>query len=853
MRSIWLYRLLLKLYPAGFRENYAGPLEREFRDERAEAGGAAELARLWVRTAVDLLLSAPPQMIREFGEDARHALRLWRRRPAHTVFAIAALAAGIGASTGVFSVVDALLIRSLPFREPERLVSLPLFRLAVDVESPAQFHSWRRHSNYLADTARYNTSEVNLGAVRESARVRITETSANFFSLLGCRPWRGRMFAADEDTVGRDAVAVIGYGLWQTLFGGDPSALGATIRVNGAPFTVIGVAPPGFDYPQRTALWSPTTFDWRRIPKSGGIFLEFLGRRRSGLSWPQAREAFEAEVRRLPQGSIDTDPANRPKLTPLQDQLAGPVKKASFVLMGWVALLLLTACANVANLLLARIVDRSEELSIRSALGASRARLVQQFLTESVLLSAVAAGAGMIVAAWAAKIANAVQPAPLAGQKYTVLDWRVLGFAVITALVTGVAFGILPALYAGGSKASPMFVRPSGSGRGGTRARHALIAVQIALTVILFTCSMRLSGAFLALMGVDNGYQVRNLATLTVSLAGTEYDDNGSRAMAYYEQALRRVQSVPGMVSASATEYLPLDAQKFIGGEFRLDGRSSGTIALMLPVAPGFFATMGSRVLYAREFEDADARSTEPLAVVNEAFARRFGDPGRAVGRYLTGEDWWGKASRVVGVVRDIRYMGPTANAIPQVFRLTRAPQHLTIVARVRGDARQRLAAIRDAIRSVDSRVPVFNVKTMSERLDEALGRPRFYATAMAFLSGFALLLAVVGVYGVISWSVLQRRREIGIRLALGTTPVRLRRRLLGRAMIPVACGTSVGIAGAVAAGRFLQLLIEGASASGPDPFVIAVSVPVAVAMAAIWLGTCRIARLDITTIVRAE
>ena len=450
--SLKLYRWLLKLYPAGFRENYAAPMEREFRDELAESNGPYAVARLWIRLLLDLVASVPLQFSREVSQDARHTLRLWTNRPWQTGFAIVALAIGIGANTGVFSVVNALLLRSLPFREPSRLAVLQTY--LVPHESAKQFHDWRRQSTYLDDAALLEQADFNLGGGQDIVRAHVTQTSWNFFSILGTQPVLGREFSAGEDTPGHNAIAVISYGFWQQMFAGDRRVLGSPIRVNGTPLTIIDVAPRGFDYPSKTVLWKAAAF----TPGNNGW--ETIGRLKPGITWTQASAAFAADIDRfLPNHHKIDNIKERPKISSLQGKLTGPVKNASLLLMAGVALILLIACTNVANLLLARTADRASELSIRSALGASRARLMQQLLTECLLLSLVAAVAGLAVAFWTTSIAAKVQPAPLSTQSYSILDGHVLGFAVAVSILSGLLFGILPSLNAGGLMRSE-FVAP---------------------------------------------------------------------------------------------------------------------------------------------------------------------------------------------------------------------------------------------------------------------------------------------------------------------------------------------------------------------------------------------------------
>jgi predicted permease len=843
-RSLRLYRLLLKLYPAAFREHYEGPLERQFKDDLAEVQGTHAAARFWLVTLADFARSMPTQLAREVLQDGRHALRLWRRRPLAATFSVAVLTIAIGANTGVFSVVNALLLRSLPYQDPERLAVLQSYGPPHE-----GFHAWHRQSAYLADAFMYDALEVNVEGVHQSARVALAETSSNFFSVLGTRPAEGRTFLDGEDTAGRNGVAVIGHGLWRRLYGADPRAVGSTIRVNGAPLTIVGVAPPGFDFPGKSELWTPTTFEYQRIPKTGSvIFWTTVGRLKPSLNWAQAREAFEAEAFARFPDSRDKDPLNRPRLTPLQEQLVGPIRNASLILMGGVGLLLLLACANVANLLLARTAARSNELAIRTALGASRARLAQQLLTETFLMSGVATAGGLLVARWTAGIVSLAQPAVLAAQAYDVLDWRVLAFAVALSIGTGLVFGVSPALYASRSALTAQNRTATAATRH-TRMRTVLIATQIAVTVVLLTGSVALGRAFLAMLRVDNGYQVESMVTMTVSVAGTAHQ--GQAAWPYFHDVLGRVRQVPGVLSASATESLPLNVNSFAAGRFNVDNQGSAPLTTVVRVTPGFFSTIGGRVLAGREFTEADLSPGEPIAVVNDVFARNFGDPAALIGRSLT---FSGSKNppRIVGVVKALKY-GPGGQPSPQVYQPSRGPRALTIVARVRGAAADRIAAVRDAAQSVDPKIPVFNVKTMEERMDTALAQPRFYTLTVLFFGGLGLVLAVIGVYGVVSYSVLQRTREMGIRLALGTTPARLRRGLLQHTLLIVGVGAAAGVAGAISLGRFLQALVLGAEGATVSGSTVAVAVTALVSAAAVWTATRRVARLDISEVLRAE
>ena len=789
-------------------------------------------------------------ILREMPQDLRHALRLWRRRPWHTGFVIGALALGIGANTGVFSVVNALLLRSLPYREPGRLA---LFEQFIPPHATAaEFHDWRQRSIYLEDSALFEEYDANLGGANLARRVHVAQTSGNFFSLLGTQPILGRTFGPEDDVdstgwglPGRNAVAIISYGLWQQLYGTDQKALGSTIRVDGNPLTVIGVAPPGLDYPDKAALWKPAAFS------DGNYGWTTVARLKPGITWLQARAAFALEVTRLSATDTGIDTSLlRPRITSLRDGLAGSIEGASLMLMCAVVLVLMIACANVANLLTARTADRATELSIRAALGASRARLARQLLTECILLSFVAALAGLLVASWTTSLAAKVQPPPIGAQAYSIRDGNVLAFTLLISLATALMFGILPSLYA--SRSVALGSRSSSGTRESQLVRQSLVGVQVTLTVILLATSVSLGRAFIHLMNINRGYDVSPVVTVGVSLDGTAHQQN-KRQLAYFEEVLDRVRRLPGVRSASATEFLPLYASAFVGGGFGLDGRPARRSSTMVPILSKYFETMGGQILYGREFTDAEVHSGASVAVVNERFAAGFGAPSEAVGHQLTaGQDSW----RIVGVVKGMEYeTDPTTANGNQVFVPSDSPGSFfsTFVARVDGRAEDHVAAIRDAIQAVDPQVPVFSAETMKQRLDDIFARPEFYRTAVWTFAGFALLLAVIGVYGIISYAVVQRTQEMGIRLALGTTPDRLRGMLLRQGVLRVVAGAIPGIVGAELSGRFIESMIEGARSVDAVTYIALVLFLALVSSISIWFATQRIARLDVLTILRSE
>ena len=841
MRSI--YRLLLKLYPARFREEFSAPLDRQFADEHRDAGTAGERVLLYLRAFADLAVTIPREILREAGQDLRYAARVYRKRGVATAMAFGALALAIGATTGVFSVVNALLIRSLPFRQPERLVHATNTPVSP-LDGRAAYFAWRDSRTYLQDAAAYFPARMNLALADRSAHVPVAEVSANFFALLGAEPIFGRAFRADEDHAGRDGVAVIGYAVWQELFGGNPGVLGATIHLNGVPMEVIGVAPPTLDFPKKTAVWTPTIFDTGHLRTEGVVWGETVARLKNGASTAQAARLFDAEMQQFHMTVLTP-------LLPLQSQLAGPIRQASLVLFGLVAFVLLIACANVAHLLLSRVAERRQELVIRNSLGASRARLVQQLVTESLLLTAAAACAGLAVARWASRLASAAQPAQLSTQDYAILDWRVLAFAAGTALLTGVLFGVLPALLVGRMQSGVDALRSRSSSQfsGAGRMRGALLAVQGGLALVLLAGSLAMGRSFLRLMHTDLGFQTDHTITLNVTTSGSRWEGD-SHSGEYPREALERLRAIPGVESAGAVDYLPLMENMFMAARFTLDESHSAS-AVLNAATPDYFRSMSARLLEGRDF---GASEKSAVAIVNQEFTRQLGIGPHVVGRTIITKWPSEKPMTIIGVVETALTRGPDSKPIAQVFLPVEKLDlgFLTFVARVHGDPEPYLPAARAAIQQVDREVPVYDVKTLGARLNDLLVRPRFYTTATLFLAGFALLLAIVGIYGAASYAIAQRTHEIGVRIAVGATPRSVRGLLLRQSLLPMAIGSVAGVAAAALFGRYLEHLITGADATGSVVAGAAIALGAATALA-VWMATGRIVRMDPASALRAE
>ncbi|MGE5567764.1 MAG: ADOP family duplicated permease [Rhodospirillales bacterium] len=782
--------------------------------------------------------------VREVAQDAAHAFRVYLRHPVFSLSAITALALGIGGATGVFSVLYALLLRPLPFRDAHQLVALQGFPAPAVGGSKSLFENWLRASNYLQDAALFSPQEMNLGTEQLGARVRVAHVSANFFRVLGTEPAVGRVFGPEEDTPGQNHVAVIGRALWTTHFGADPNIVGRTIRLDGVGFEIIGVAAGQMDYPGRTQVWLPTVFEPNKFAKAqAAYFWNITGRLRSDIGAGVARELYEAELARIAPRSLSQDPDLRPRLVPLQRQLASLQRTPTLLLFGAVLLVLLIACTNVANLMLSRTLDRRHEFAIRAALGAKPERLTRQLLTESVVLSVLGGCAGIPFAVWSCSLLARFSPPALIAQAPRI-DWRMLLFAQAVAVVSGLLFGALPALH--GSRAGHLLSSHLSNGKGG-RARAALVAAQVSVSIVLLTGAVSLGGALLKLLRVDLGYQTPRVVTVRVSLVGTRREKEATR---YYAEALERIRSIPGIRAAGGAAYLPLTRDPLAITAHKLDiGQPSPAIAVS--VTPGYFETMNTPLLAGRLFTDADSAAAEPVAIVTDNFARRVADPATVVGRYLFSGS---RKVRVVGVVKTLRHLGPGADPLPQVYLpVQQAPwPYLTFVAST-ADPKRMLPRVRDTISSVDRQVPVYDSQTLDERLQANLAQTRFYTTVLLFFAAFAVFLVLLGAFSLAEREVTRRMHEIGVRLALGATPARVRSLVLIRAIVPIAAGALAGAAAILPAGTLLRSLV--ANTAPPDwkgVAVIGCCLLIAAAVS-VWSATLRIVRIDEARLLRVE
>jgi predicted permease len=696
---------------------------------------------------------------------------------------------------------------------------------------------------------------MNLNSGRDALRVRVTETSANLFSLLEVQAHLGRTFVPEEDQPGENHVIVISHRLWQQAYGGNPFVIGSVAHLDGAALTIIGVAPSRFDYPGNVDVWAPTVFDFEVIPKHGAFLWQTIGRLRPGITMRQAGEDFKADVARVNPKSLQPDSSSIPQIVGLRDQLSAQIRRSVLILFFVVLLVLLTAFANVAQLLLSRTAERHQELALRSALGASRSRLIQQLTVEATALTLSGAALGMVFALLVARVAGAVMPAQLAAQDYTLLDWHVLCFAIALALITGFAFGIMPTWLIGRIHPSTQVARVhSGTSEPATgRLRSALVSLQVAFTLTLLVSSFALGSAFFRLVHTDLGFQPANAVTLKVSLEGTRYQ-TGAAKWQYYSAVERRLQSIPGVKAVGAVNYLPLSNSVLMAGTIQVESGAKVQGVVLNGSMPGYFTAMGTELIAGRDFGFDLSKSPAPPVIVNEAFARESGYGPNIVGRRII-SPWTPRPYLVEGVVTTARMAGPEYEGGPQAYWPVEEepPSALTFVASVSGDPLHYVTACRDAVVGLDRNVPAYDVKTLDQSLSETMERPRFYTTSVLFLAGLALLIAVAGVYSTSSRAITQREHELGVRMALGASIQQIRGLILRQGTVPVGFGILAGIAGAAGCGLFLRHLFVGIEVPGAIAFVLPSLFLLFIAIGTAWSATTRVLSIDPIEAIRAE
>ncbi len=823
--------------------------------------------------------------MRGFGQDFRYGVRTLFKNPGFTAVAVVTLAIGIGANTAIFSAVNAMLIRPLPVEDGDQIVGV--FRSNAERTNAGElsypdYVEIRDDGEALAGVVGHKLTHVGLGSgtAGETELVWGELVTGNFFDVLGVTPVVGRAFLPEEDrTPGSHPVAVISYGLWQRRFAADPGVAGKVVKINGRDYTVVGVAPESFKgtkFALALDIWIPimmhdqiqTSFadDNRVFENRGSRWLEVLGRLKPGVSLEQARARLDALGARLAADHPDTNAGQTIVAFPERDTRFGEdsqreTKLAAGFLMLVVAMVLLIACANVSNLLLARASERHKEIGVRLALGAGRWRVVRQLLVESVMLALLGGAAGVLLAVWGVGLLRVFIP-PMA---YPIAldaspDASVLAVSVAVMLAASLVFGLAPALHA--SRLDVVSILKGGSTRGGTgrnRLRSALVVSQLALSFVLLVgaglCLKSLANA----QAADPGFEARNVLFLSVDLGLLGYEE--SRQPAFYRQLVERVEALPGVRAANAVDIVPLGDSHNSRGPIVAEGTANGRPedefgAGVSIVDPGHFETLGIPVLRGRDFTDADTADSRPVVVVNETLAEKLWPGQDAVGkRFRIGRNADAPLREVVGVVKTGKYwsLGETPRRYMYVPLAQSPVPAMTLLVRTEGDPLALAAAVRDEVRRLDPNLPIYDVKSLDTHLGFALWGPRMGASLSALFGVVALVLAIVGLYGVMSYIVSQQTREIGIRMALGALPKDVLRLVVARGMWLTAAGVAIGLLGALALTQGLASLLFGVSPMDPAVFAGICALLVAVAFVATYVPARRATRVDPMSALRYE
>ena len=804
--------------------------------------------------------------MRALLKDIRYGIRSLARHPGFTVVAVITLALGIGANTAIFSVVNAVLLRPLPFNNPERIVWLwdTQPQLATAPTSLPDFLGWKEQNRSFEDLAAFLSGDMFLDAGDGTTNTRVGLVTPELFSVFHVSPILGRTFTDEETLPGRFRVAVLSESMWQSHFGSDPKVLGRTIQLSGAAYTIIGVMPAGFSYPDRAELWRPLVIDPAKLDP-GPHFLNVVGRLKPGITLAQAQADMSTIAVRLSQQYKEKNAGHGVKLEPLTNVVVGDVGLALYVLMGAVGFVLLIACANLANLMLARVGARQKEIAVRTALGASRLHIVRQLLTESIMLALVGGGAGLLLAIWAVSAIASLSGDTIPRVHEINVDPRVAGFTLLVSVVTGVLFGLAPALQVSKPNLNDA-LKESGRTTAGLRRnrfRSVLVVSEVALSLVLLIGAGLMIKSFARLSQIDTGFNPAQVMTLAVALLPSKYPE-GKQVAQTYSQILERAASSPGVISAAATSYLPLTGSNE-SDSFTIEGRppiakeAQPSLEYRI-VTPRYFESMGMPLLSGRDFADADTRQSPNVVVINDVFARRHFAGENPLGHRLRLQGQERDPLLIIGVVRDARDIWLDQEPTPEVYvpflqdpLSTEYQRAMTIVARTQSDPGAIAGALRGAVTSVDKSLPVYALKPMTEYLHDSLSRRRFNLVLLSVFGGVALLLAAVGIYGVISYGVTQRTHEMGIRMALGARPRDVLRLVVRQAMMLALGGVGIGLLAAWALTRLIKSLLFNVGVTDPLTFSVIALLMTLIALLACLVPARRATKVDPLVALRYE
>jgi putative ABC transport system permease protein len=791
--------------------------------------------------------------------DLRFALRALRRHPAFTAMVVLTLALGIGANTAIFSVVNGVLLRALPYPDPDRLVIVfgKYEAFGHTGVSLPDYLDWRAGSADVAELAAVTTTSLNLTGSGVPERTAGAVATSNFFRTLGLAPTLGRGFTPEEERGSAPKVVVLGHDFWRRQYAGDPAVLGRTVTLNGTVRTVVGVAPAGLAYPEGIDVWLPLRTDTTLNRRAE--FLEVIGRVKPGVTLERARQRIVDVNAGLQQQYPETNATFLSDVVSMKEEMVGSARPAILVFMGAVGLVLLVACANVANLLLARAASREREVAIRVALGANRRRVFAQLLAESLVLALAGGAGGLLLADLGVRALKASEFDAVPRLGDVGIDARVLGFTIVLSLATGVLFGLAPALRLAREDLQDAL---RGGGRSMTgaarerRTRGALVLSEVALAVVLLVGAGLLLRSFEQMQGIKPGFDADRVMTMRVALPVAIYQRD-DQVRTFWSSLLARVQTLPGVRSAGLSNTVPMAGVGY--ASFSIEGVPDAPEGVMqdvqpYAVTPEYFRTMGVTLARGRLLEPRDVTGGQMVAVVNQEMVRKFYGGRDPIGSRVTLGDTT-QYMTVVGVVNDVRQEGLTAAPYSQIYWPLDQDvrRSIVVVVRTAGDPTSVVGGVRAAVRDLDPQLPVYDVRTMEERVATTIARPRVTAVLVGVFAATALLLAAIGIYGVVSYTVAQRTRELGVRMALGAPAAGVLRLVVGQGMLPAVGGVVVGLAGAWAAARVLGSLLYGVSASDPWTFAGVALFLLMVALVATWLPARRATRVDPVIALRAE
>jgi putative ABC transport system permease protein len=807
-----------------------------------------------------------------FFKDVRYGWRNLTNHPGFTAIVIVTLALGIGASTAIFSVVNSVVLRRLPYPNSDRIVAIQELNREGrpgQVTGP-NFLDWRAQNTVFEHLAAIKRTNVNLTVADQAERIDLAQTSANFFDVFGVGPQYGRLFVAGDEQAGHAPVVVLSDALWRRRFGADPAVVGRQVSLDGSSYTVIGVTPAGFQYPNKTEAWLPPlklapelSPNIEPTQRRGMGYLYAVALLKPGITVAQAHGEMETITARLRQQYPEANNRRFNRVVALQNHLLGDSEKMLWLLFGAVLFVLLIACANVANLLLASAASRSKEMAIRAALGASRLRVMRQLFTESAILALAGGALGLLLASYGVTAITKLLPQNFPRLNEVGMDWRVFGFTLGASLLTGFVFGFAPALHLSRVDVHDAMKDTS---RGTTGARHtrfrqALIVVEVALSVVLLVGAGLLFRSFLRLQAVDAGFTPEQVLTAQLSPAGPQFQ-NEQEVTNFYEQVLERTQAIPGVQSAGVINTLPLSLGPTTG--FRVEGRPIVSIDKWQTlnyrsVSPEYFRTMSIPILKGRAFTAQDDSSAPNRIMINQAVAQRDFPNEDPVGKRVAFRnpepnvepDWF----EIIGVTANVRSIELREEAQPELYFTSKQSTfwQMAIVVRSTVEPESVAAALRQAVAEVDPTVPVSEVKTMEHIVSESVTQPRFNLFLLGMFSTIALLLSVAGIYGVTAYTVTQRTHELGIRMALGAQIGDVLRMILGQGMAVIGIGVVIGLAAAFGLMRLMKSLLFGVTATDPLTFVGITAVLIAAGLLACYIPARRATKVDPLEALRYE